>query len=65
MNPVLRASVLLSKDMSTTSDHAILDRYFDLLEEVSDKGNDLLGQACQLFNTKDTGGPLNPACVPT
>ena len=43
-------------------DPAILDRYFDLLEDVLEK-YDLLGQACQMFIMDETGMPLDAAHV--
>ena len=48
-NLTLRAPAPLSCARAVASDPALLDRYFDLLEDVLRK-NDLLDQACQIFN---------------
>ena len=36
-----------------------LESYFDLLEQTLDN-NDLLDRSCQIFNTDETGVPLDP-----
>ena len=61
-NLTLRAPAPLSKARAAASDPAILDRYFDLLQEVLVK-NGLLGQACQIFNMDETGMPLDATHV--
>ena len=57
-NLTLRAPAPLSKAHAAASDPTILDRYFDLLEDVLEK-NDLLGEACQIFSMDGTGMPLD------
>ena len=57
-NLTLRAPAPLSKARAAASDPTALDRYFDLLEDVLEK-NDLLGEACQIFNMDETGMPLD------
>ena len=61
-NLTLRAPAPLSKARAAASDPAILDRYFDLLQEVLVK-NGLLSQACQIFNMDETGMPLDATHV--
>ena len=58
----LRAPAPLSRARAAASDPAMLDHYFDLLEDVLRK-NDLLGQACRIFNMDETGMPLDPPHV--
>ena len=56
-NLTLRAPASLSRARAVASDPDVLDRYFDLLHEVLEKNN-LLDQACQIFNMDETGMPL-------
>ncbi|MCG8621544.1 MAG: hypothetical protein MJE68_06030 [Proteobacteria bacterium] len=57
-NLTLRAPAPLSKARAAASDPTVLDRYFDLLEDVLFK-NDLSRKACQIFNMDETGIPLD------
>ena len=52
---MLRAPASLFRARAVASDPAVLDRYFDLLHEVLEKKNNLLDQACQIFNMDETG----------
>ena len=54
----MRAPTPLSKARAAASDPTVLNRYFDFLEDVLVK-NDLLGEACQIFNMDETGMPLD------
>ena len=49
----MRAPTPLSKARAAASDPAVLNRYFDFLEDVLVK-NDLLGEACQILNMDET-----------
>ena len=61
-NLTLRAPASLSRARAIASDPAVLDCYFDLLQEVLEK-NDLFDKACQIFNMDETGMPLDPEHV--
>ena len=54
----LRAPIAINLMHASASDPAILHRYFDLLQEDLEQ-NDLLDQACQIFNIYETGMPLD------
>ena len=58
----MRAPASLSRARAAASDPAILNNYFDLLQEVLEK-NDIFDQACQIFNMDQTGMPLDTAHV--
>ena len=55
----LRAAEPLSYSRAIASNPAILDRYYELLEQTLQE-NDLMDKPCQIFNCDETGMPLAP-----
>jgi len=58
-NVTLRVTAPLSLSQVKTSDVAVIHTYFDMLEATVLE-YDLLGKPCQVFNTGETGMPLDP-----
>ena len=61
-NLTLRALASLSKARVEVSDPTVMNRYFDMLQEVL-TGNDLIDRPFQIFNMDESGMPLAPKSV--
>ena len=60
-NLTLRSAVPLSLARAMATDPAVVDRYFDILEE-SLRSNNILNKPAFIYNCDETGLPLNPPC---
>ena len=57
---VLRIAEPVSQACAICSSEETLSKYFEMLQETLEK-NDLLHKPCQIFNTDETGMPLDPS----
>ena len=60
-NLTLRSAVPLALARAVATDSAVIDKYFDTLEECL-RENQIMDKPSVIFNCDETGMPLNPTC---